>query len=182
MSASVIYARRRSKGRMVGEWLWWDSRKFTNNDSPHYFGTADRAKAVARSLVKRYRVLDRYRLYVGAPNRLLRTARRKNPDWPSEESQLQEAARRLEDFSGHPAQRVIKIRTHSNRRTALVVGELDVIGYRVKRDGVGNGGVTPYEHTFRHGSRPLLCATSDGKQLLIVGGRYEFTEAGIEDR
>lgn len=180
--ACVIYARRRVNKKMVGEWMWWDGKKFSNNSAPYYFGTAERARAFARSLKRKHRVLDTYRLYIGAPNRLLQTARRRNPEWRSEEDQLAEAARRLEDFSGHAARRVVKVRSHSNRKTALVVGELDLIGYRVKRDGIDGGKLVKYEHDFGSGSRPLLAVSSDGKQLHIVGGRYEFTEAGIEDR
>jgi hypothetical protein len=59
-----------------------------------------------------------------------------------------------------------------------VIGELDLVGYRTKRD----GRTERYGHHFRKSSRPLLAVSSDGKQLHIVGGQYEFTEAGIEDR
>jgi hypothetical protein len=180
--ATVIYARRRKSNKMVGEWMWWDGKKFTNNQAPYYFGTRDRAKALARQLKRRYPALDRYRLYVGAPNRLLQQARVRNPHWPTEQDQIDEAARRLEDFSGHAARRVVKVRSRSNRKTGLIVGELDLIGYRTKREGIDGGKLVKYEHTFRSGSRPLLAVSSDGTQLHIVGGRYEFTEAGIEDR
>jgi hypothetical protein len=64
----------------------------------------------------------------------------------------------------------------------LVIGELDLIGYRVKREGVDGGRMVRYGHRFSKRSRPLLAVSKDGNQLLIVGGRYEFTEAGIEDR
>lgn len=42
--------------------------------------------------------------------------------------------------------------------------------------------VTLYHHDFAPGSRPLLAVSSDGKQLLLLGGRYQFTERGIVDR
>lgn len=180
--AYIIYARRRQHKKMVGEWLWWDGHKFTNNNAPHYFGTSDRARGAAKALKRRHRVLDQYRLYVGRPNRLLARVRRRNPAWPSEQDQLEEAAHRLEDFTGHPAKRVIKVGARSQRRTALKVGDLTALSYCVKRDGVEGGRLVEFEHLFREGSRPLLAVSSDGKQLHIVGGRYEFTEAGIEDR
>ena len=46
--ACVIYAQR--KGRM-GEVMYWDGKKFTNNNPPHYFGTHDRARGKAQLLV-----------------------------------------------------------------------------------------------------------------------------------
>lgn len=60
----------------------------------------------------------------------------------------------------------------------LVVGELDGVLYSTTRDGKRE----KYIHRFRRKSRPLLAASHDGKTLRIVGGRFEFTEAGIEDR
>jgi hypothetical protein len=39
-----------------------------------------------------------------------------------------------------------------------------------------------YHHDFAAGSRPLLCVSSDGRQVLLVGGRYKWTERGIVDR
>lgn len=42
--------------------------------------------------------------------------------------------------------------------------------------------VTLYHHDFAPGSRPLLAVSSDGKQLLLLGGRYQFTERGIVDK
>ena len=42
--------------------------------------------------------------------------------------------------------------------------------------------LTLYRHAFAPGSRPLLCVSPDGKQLFLLGGRYQFTERGIVDR
>jgi hypothetical protein len=42
--------------------------------------------------------------------------------------------------------------------------------------------VALYRHDFAAGSRPLLCVSPDGRQLLLLGGRYKFTERGIVDR
>src|SRR5262249_10908804 len=125
MKACVIYAQR--TGRR-GELMWYDGSKFTNNRAPRYYGTSDRAKAIARSLESRISVLADYRGLDSPPNLAVPRARRKNPSWPSEESQLQEAAARLEDFSGHAARRTLRIRSHSNRRTGFVAGELFRIG------------------------------------------------------
>lgn len=176
--ACVIYAQRKNKR---GEWMWYDGKKFTNNNPPHFYGTRDRAKGIARLLIRRYVRLSDYNIYVGTPDRAVKNARRHNPEWRTEDK-LDEAARRLEDFSGHGVKRVLKVAPRSNEHTGLVIGELDLIGYRARRVGIGGGKLVKYEHDFSHGSRPLLAVTKDGKQLHIVGGRYEFTEAGIEDR
>lgn len=173
--ASVIYIQR--KGRK-GEVMWWDGQKFTNNNGPHYFGTHDRARGCAQQLVNRYATLESYKVWVGPP---LVSMRRRNPEWRTDQ-QLDEAARRLEDFSGHGVRKTFTVPARSNQRTGLVIGELDLIGYRTKRAGIAGGKLVRYAHDFSKGSRPLLVSSSDGKQLHIVGGRYEFTEAGIEDR
>jgi hypothetical protein len=166
-----------------GPKLWYDGSKFTNNDSPKFFGNSERAFRKAKELLKRFGgrngVLHRYKVWITSTanvRRDLRVAgRRPNPDG------LEGAADRFEDFTGHEAESVIKTHFTPPRR-GLVVGQLDLIGYRVKRDGVNDDRMTRYAHTFRKKSRPLLAVSEDGKQLLIVGGRYEFTEAGIEDR
>lgn len=66
----------------------------------------------------------------------------------------------------------------SPTRKGLIVGELDGVLYTAVRDNQ----VEKYIHRFRKRSRPLLAASADGKNLEIVGGRFQFTEAGIEDR
>jgi hypothetical protein len=168
--ASVIYARR---GR--GPLIWFDGKKFTNHDDAYYFGTHDRARGKAQLLVKRFPILGTYKVWIGAPQR------RRNPD-PRTDAKLDEAAQRLADFSGHEPHKLLKVRPHSTDLEGLVIGELDLIGYRTKRIGIAGGKLVRYAHDFAKGSRPLLAVTSDGKQLYIVGGRYEFTDAGIEDR
>ncbi len=65
-----------------------------------------------------------------------------------------------------------------NPKTGLVIGELDGVLYSTVRDGKKE----KYIHEFKRKSRPLLIASSDGDSLHIVGGQYEFTNAGIEDK
>jgi hypothetical protein len=176
---SVIYAQRKGKKAPL---MWWDGKKFTNNHQPYFFGTHDRARGKAQELVRRFSILASYKVYVGgAYGKVLRLARRRNPD-PLRGGSLEEAARRLEDFSGHAVRKHIKVAPRSKQHTGLVIGELDLIGYRTHRAGIAGGKLLRYAHDFSKGSRPLLAVSSDGKQLHIVGGRYEFTEAGIEDR
>lgn len=58
-----------------------------------------------------------------------------------------------------------------------VIGHVTEICYRTT-----HGDETVYyRHPFQEGSRPLLCSSPDGRQLLLLGGRYEFGERGIVD-
>lgn len=90
---------------------------------------------------------------------------------------LRRAAELLKDFSGHEPVEVLKVTEHPMRR-GLVIGELDGVLYTTVRD----GRTEKYVHRFKKTSRPLLTARADGKTLGIVGGRFQMTEAGIEDR
>jgi hypothetical protein len=63
-------------------------------------------------------------------------------------------------------------------RVVVHIGYVEVLWYRTTH----GKDVQPYEHKFAAGSRPLLCVSSDGKQLLLLGGRYQFTERGIVDK
>jgi len=158
--------------------MWFDGRKFTNNDAPKIFGTHDRARGSAQELVQRFSALHGFRVWVARPTAALLKQRRRNPESPG----LEEAARKLEEFSGLGARKVLTVRARSQSREGLVIGELDLIGYRTKRVGIAGGKMIRYAHDFSKGSRPLLAVSKDGKQLHIVGGQYEFTDAGIEDR
>jgi len=61
---------------------------------------------------------------------------------------------------------------------ALSIGPCDAIEYTTVRA----GNTELYRHEFDKKSRPLLCSTEDGKQLLLIGGNFDFTEDGIKDR
>jgi hypothetical protein len=100
---------------------------------------------------------------------------RENPSAPNPRK-LAQAAQLFEDFSGRKAARITKHSLPELPTEGLAFGRLVQVGYESARDG------RLYRHTFRERSRPLLVATPDGKTVLIVGGRYAFTDAGIEDR
>ena len=100
---------------------------------------------------------------------------RDNPHRPDLDN-LADAAQLYEDFTGHAADRVTMHKLPEMPREGLVFGTLVQVGYESERDG------KLYQHTFRERSRPLLVATHDGKMVLIVGGRYAFTDRGIVDR
>jgi hypothetical protein len=172
-----------------GKTMWYDGDRFTNNGHPKQFSTAGKAKSTAQKLLKDYPILKGYRVYIniGIKPKPKPTDRKKhiamrggtksNPS-SRENVELDEAAKKLEDFTGHAVGHLESAYSRSNQKTGLIIGELDLVGYRAKRDGK----TERYGHHFKKNSRPLLAVTSDGKQLHIVGGQYEFTEAGIEDR
>ena len=83
----------------------------------------------------------------------------------------------LEDFSGHAPSELIGVKA-PDLNGGLVLGNLAGVLYDTVRDGK----TEKYIHRFRKKSRPLLAVSPDGTQLGIVGGQFQVTEAGIEDR
>lgn len=59
----------------------------------------------------------------------------------------------------------------------MLIGTCDGVLYTTSR----SGKVEKYIHKFSGNSRPLLACSWDGKQLYLVGGRYNFTDEGIVD-
>jgi len=90
-----------------------------------------------------------------------------------------EKARNLyNNFSGHDLNESEYEITIPDGTVVFPIGTLDGLMYTAIRDGKKE----QYLHTFNKKSAPLLVSTSDGLQLFIVGGKYEFTETGINDR
>lgn len=89
---------------------------------------------------------------------------------------LERAAELYRRFTGERPDRVMRI-TLEPVTVGLVIGECDGILYTTVRDGEEER----YIHEFKARSKPLLCASHDGSQLVIIGGRYRFTERGIVD-
>jgi hypothetical protein len=83
----------------------------------------------------------------------------------------------LADFSGHEPDKVKRV-ADPPIDVALAVGKLDGVLYSTVRDGKHER----YIHRFKKSSRPLLAVSSDGKKMRMLGGAFQFTEAGIEDR
>jgi hypothetical protein len=113
--------------------------------------------------------------------RLTGTRTRRNPVPPSKFVQARELGRA---FSGSTPE--LRETLDASKALGLpvrgghplfVFGELLEVKYRTTRDGE----VQLYKHPFRVQSRPLLAARHDGKRIYIVGGRYRFTETGIND-
>lgn len=86
-------------------------------------------------------------------------------------------AKLYEDFTGHEAQDLGSIEILDPPDVAVVIGEVEGIIYNTVRDGVHE----KYIHRFKATARPMFCVSTDGKQLLLVGGNFQFTERGIVD-
>ncbi len=96
----------------------------------------------------------------------------------SKSADIRRAASLYERFSGHEAEAVGRIKIKPLPKVAVLVGDLDFVGYTTIRDGVKE----KYIHRFAAKDRPSLCVTPDGKTILVIGGNYTFTERGIVDR
>lgn len=92
-------------------------------------------------------------------------------------AKVKAAADLFEDFTGHAADSARNVKWNVPS-VAVQFGELEGVMYNTVRDGKAER----YLHKFSKKSRPLLGVSHDGTQLVIVGGRYQFTSAGIEDR
>lgn len=186
-----------------GPRLFYKGRKFSNVGAPTRFKSFAAARAAASwlraqfPLLRDYTVrvigLDHYSRAVAIwkvnPIGLLSliqgasgaknvsdalTSRKKNP---SKRQKIATAARLLRDFSGHTPGELLTVK-EAPIKTGLVIGTLDGVPYTTIRDGK----TEHYLHEFSENSRPLLIASSDGRRLGIVGGRFQFTEAGIIDK
>lgn len=91
--------------------------------------------------------------------------------------ELRQAVALYESFREARPRKLGKVRFDVPKVVA-VIGHVEGIDYRTTH----GKKVTLYHHDFAPGSRPLLCTSSDGKQLLLLGGRYHFTERGIVDK
>lgn len=96
----------------------------------------------------------------------------------SASSEVQRAANLYERFSGHEPESIGKIKVKPFPKVAVAIGEIDGILYSTVRDGK----LEKYIHKFHRADKPLFVVSPDGKQLLLVGGYYTFTERGIVDR
>lgn len=87
------------------------------------------------------------------------------------------AARNLySSFTGKRPHDITQVRFPPLPKAGLAFGELMELGYRSFRDG------KPYRHAFTKKAQPLLIASHDGLQIVIFGGRFKFTDRGIEDK
>jgi hypothetical protein len=95
----------------------------------------------------------------------------------SARSQAQKAALLFERFTGHDTTKPQVINVDPLPSAVAVIGECDGILYTTVRDGRKER----YIHEFKAKDKPLLCISPDGRQILLIGGAYIFTERGIVD-
>lgn len=93
------------------------------------------------------------------------------------ERQARAAVARWEGFTGHQAENYTEVQVPTVE-VALEVGMVEGIAYSTVRDGKRER----YFHEFKKSARPILAASHDGRQLLLIGGSFEFTERGITDQ
>lgn len=91
--------------------------------------------------------------------------------------QLKQATTLYSSFREADPQKLIRLMVDIPRVCAAI-GHIEAVEYRTTH----GGKLELYRHDFQKGSRPLLCSSGDGKQLLLLGGHYKFTDRGIVDR
>lgn len=102
--------------------------------------------------------------------------RRRNPA-SSVRTKVAQAADLYQRFSGEQARYLDTVEVPRDK-VLMQIGRCDGVLYSARRD----GSIQKYVHEFTGHSRPLLCASHDGKQLYLIGGKYDFTEDGIVDK
>jgi hypothetical protein len=96
---------------------------------------------------------------------------------PRHARSVKASARLFERFTGHDAAEAIEIPDLKLPDSVAVIGECDGVLYTTVRD----GNTEQYIHEFKSKDKPLLCVSPDGRQLLLIGGAYIFTDRGIVD-
>lgn len=92
-------------------------------------------------------------------------------------AELQRAVKLYTDFHGEKPRILSHVKFSKIPKNILQVGKCVGIMYRAKRDGK----TLNFLHQFAAHAGPILAATADGRQLLLIGGNYVFTEDGITD-
>lgn len=92
-------------------------------------------------------------------------------------SDIRRAAEIYERFTGHDSEVIGKVDIPDLPSAVAVIGQCDGILYTTIRDGV----VEKYIHRFRAADKPIFAISPDGKQIILVGGNYDFTDRGIVD-
>ena len=90
---------------------------------------------------------------------------------------IDRATSMAERFTGHNPEVIGRVEMPKLPKVVTVIGDLDGVLYTTVRDGK----VERYVHEFADSDKPLLAVSPDGRQLIIVGGGYRFTELGIVD-
>lgn len=103
-------------------------------------------------------------------------ARGNNWDFDSQDD-IARAESMAERFTGHNPRHMGVIDVPELPEVVTVIGTLDGVLYTTVRDNK----TEKYVHEFAAPDAPLLAVSPDGRQLIIIGGGYRFTELGIVD-
>ena len=90
---------------------------------------------------------------------------------------VRRAAALYERFTGHAAESLGSIDVLPMPSVGVVIGDIDGVLYTTVRDGKREH----YKHDFAASDKPLFVVSPDGRQLMLIGGRYRFTARGIVD-
>ena len=82
-----------------------------------------------------------------------------------------------ESFREASPKKLLRLTLPDIPKIVACMGRVEYVGYRTTH----GKKLTLYQHDFVAGSRPLMCVSKDGRQILLVGGRYHFTDRGIVD-
>jgi hypothetical protein len=96
----------------------------------------------------------------------------------STRTDLQRVASRYERFTGHEAETIGRVTVPPLPKSVAIIGDVTAICYRTVRDDREED----YIHEFSEKAAPMLGVSPDGKQLLLIGGNFTFTERGIVDK
>lgn len=127
------------------------------------------AQAIAAAFREARKWFDKYNPGAG----LLEYLREPNPI----NSQMNQGINRYSRFMLRAPNRATHLNVPPLPKIALAIGELHALEYVSTRGGES----VSYRHVFKTGSRPLLASSHDGKQLILLGGAYRFTNRGIVD-
>jgi hypothetical protein len=101
-------------------------------------------------------------------------AAKKAPAKRSSTARVRAAARLYQSFHEEAPRQVQRV-AHRDVKEAMALGRLDSVTYQTP-DG------KLYRHRFIGAARPILAASHDGRQLVVLGGRYRMTWRGIVDQ
>ena len=103
-------------------------------------------------------------------------ARKKNPVPRSKHAKVEKAISLYKRFRGTEPEYVDELEVEPVD-VAMLIGKCDGILYTTERDGKTES----YIHEFTGDACPMLVSSWDGKQIMLIGGNYSFTEEGIKD-
>lgn len=107
---------------------------------------------------------------------VLPSSRAKSRRRPASKS-VRQAVSLFERFTGHEATNATRVIVKSLPKTAVYIGTCDGLLYTTVRDGK----TEKYIHKFAAKDKPVFAVSPDGRQILLLGGAYRFTERGIVD-